>query len=303
MVLHRLLAHCPALMAVSALLGCTSADSRPQAAELVRPSEFERTGYLQTQGLRESSGAAVSRRHPGMLWTHNDSGDDPVVYLTDLTGADLGKLVLAGAEARDWEDMTLGKCPATDTDCLYIADTGDNNHRRFRARIFVVPEPDSVPLAPGTSAEARRIDVYFPDRPFNIEAIAAAPSGDLWLVSKGLADTAVFAFRVSFEQLTGDSIELKPLFRMDFNPAPAIGQLVTGAAISPDGRVFVARTYTQIFFYDMIDDTFDRRGVCWLGYREPQGEAIDFLDLNRLVLTSESETQGLAPISVVSCPM
>ena len=269
--------------------------------EFVVPQDFRRTGYLQAEGLQESSGVAVSRRHGGLLWTHNDSGDDAVLYLTNLQGEDLGKLTLRDATARDWEDVTLGPCPTGTSDCLYVADTGDNDHARSIARIYVVPEPEAVSPGETFSIEARHITIYFPDRPFNIEAVAASPTGDLWMISKGLADTAIFVFLVPRSKLTEDTIYLKPVSRLDFDPAPELGQLVTAAAVSPDGKVLVARTYTQIFFYEIEGDRLERLGLCWLGHREPQGEAVDFLDDGRLVLTSESEAGGLSPISVVSC--
>jgi hypothetical protein len=78
--------------------------------------------------LIESSGVAVSHAYPGVLWTHNDSGDGPYLYATDLRGTDRGALLVPGAQAIDWEDMSLGPCPPrvnADT-CIYLADTGDN---------------------------------------------------------------------------------------------------------------------------------------------------------------------------------
>ena len=290
-------------MAVSLLAACKTADSRSTATEFVQPIRFEQTGGLQAPGLNESSGVAASRQHPGLLWTHNDSGDEPVLYLTNLAGDHLGVLRLEGAQARDWEDMTIGRCPEMDRDCLYVGDTGDNNLRRSTARLFVVPEPESLPLPENATARARRIDLLFPDRPFNIEAIAATPEGDIWMVSKGLSDTAIFAFRLSASELTRDSISVKPLFIIDFPPVPMLGQLVTGAAISRDGSTLVMRTYTQIFYYEVMPDRLKRLGLCWLGYREPQGEAIDFLEDDRMVLTSESEQGGIAPIHTVTCPV
>jgi hypothetical protein len=300
---------CPRfLVGITVIAACGAGDPPPGSKEFVEsdrefvePQEFRRTGYLQAEGLNESSGVAASKRHPGLLWTHNDSGDDAVLYLTNLEGEDLGRLILEGARARDWEDVTLGPCPTGGSDCLYIADTGDNNHARSGARIYVVREPETVPLEDTSSAEGWHINIYYPDRPFNIEAIAASPKGDLWMISKGLADTAIFVFRVRQSELTHETIDLEPLMRLDFDPAPILGQLVTGAAISPDGKTLVARTYTQIFFYEIEGDGLRRTGACWLGYREPQGEAVDFLDDKLLVLTSESESGSLAPISVVSC--
>ena len=283
------------------LVGCGAGDPPPRSVEFIEPVIFESKGYLQAPGLTESSGVAASRRHSGLLWTHNDSGDDAVLYLTNLDGEDLGKLTLEGAQARDWEDLSLGPCPDEDGDCLYIADTGDNDQVRSRARIYVVREPTVIPLAERASSEARRINLYYPDRSFNIEAIATSPSGDLWMISKGLADTAIFTFKITRSELTKDTIEVRPLGRLDFDPEPVLGQLVTAAAISVDGQTLVARTYTQIFFYEIDGDRLERLGLCWLGRQEPQGEAVDFMDGDLLVLTSESETGGRAPISIVSC--
>src|SRR5437773_40798 len=45
---------------------------------------------LASPRLIESSGVAVSHAHPGVLWSHNDSGDGPYLYATDTTGADGG---------------------------------------------------------------------------------------------------------------------------------------------------------------------------------------------------------------------
>src|SRR2546425_2345850 len=66
---------------------------------------------LASPRLIESSGVAVSHAHPGVLWSHNDSGDGPYLYATDLTGADRGRVLVSGAENEDWEDMALGPCP------------------------------------------------------------------------------------------------------------------------------------------------------------------------------------------------
>src|SRR3989449_7418934 len=54
---------------------------------------------FQSPRLVESSGVAVSHAYPGVLWTHNDSGDGPYLYATDLRGTDRGALLVPGA---DW---------------------------------------------------------------------------------------------------------------------------------------------------------------------------------------------------------
>ena len=41
------------------------------------------------EGLSEASGIAVSRRTPGLLWSHNDSGE-PVIVAVDSVGTTRG---------------------------------------------------------------------------------------------------------------------------------------------------------------------------------------------------------------------
>ena len=84
----------------------------------------------------------MSRAHPGVLWTDNDSGERAYVYATDLTGADRGFVRIDGARAVDWEDIALGPCPTRKGPCLYLADTGDNDRTRKSVIIYAVPEPD-----------------------------------------------------------------------------------------------------------------------------------------------------------------
>src|SRR2546425_6095747 len=56
---------------------------------------------FQSPRLVESSGVAVSHAYRGVLWTHNDSGDGPYLYATDLRGSDRGALLVPGADAID----------------------------------------------------------------------------------------------------------------------------------------------------------------------------------------------------------
>src|SRR5437660_5290761 len=79
------------------------------------------------QELPEASGLAASRRTPGVLWSHNDSGE-PVVFALTPAGAVKGRVRVTGARVKDWEDIAVGPCPQST--CLYIADIGDNNETR-----------------------------------------------------------------------------------------------------------------------------------------------------------------------------
>jgi hypothetical protein len=77
---------------------------------------------------------------------------------------------------------------------------------------------------------------------------------------------------------------------------------VTGAAVSTDGGRLVIRTYTELRLYQLDRMRVRLLDTCWLGVREPQGEAVDFLDDDRFVLTSEAAFGFPASVMVARCP-
>src|SRR5262245_45881211 len=91
------------------------------------------SGLSRLPDLPEASGLAASRRNPGVLWTHNDSGD-PFVFAITSTGGVKGRVRVTGAQVWDWEDIAVGPCPKGT--CLYIADIGDNDRRRRSVTIY-----------------------------------------------------------------------------------------------------------------------------------------------------------------------
>ena len=68
---------------------------------------------------------------PDSLWWHNDSGDAPVLYLTNGEGALLKKVDLPQIKHVDWEDIT-----ADEEGRLYIGDFGNNYSRRQDLRVY-----------------------------------------------------------------------------------------------------------------------------------------------------------------------
>src|SRR5688572_17856449 len=96
------------LLALIAL--CLSSVSSVALAGQNVAAQCRPTGALvQMPGLSEASGLAVSRRSPGHLWTHNDSGE-PVVVALDARGSVRGRVQLTGAIVEDWEAVAVGPC-------------------------------------------------------------------------------------------------------------------------------------------------------------------------------------------------
>jgi hypothetical protein len=267
------------------------------------------TGVFHNPKIVESSGVAVSRAHPGVLWTHNDSGDGPYLYATDLHGRAGGLIRVSGARATDWEDIALGPCPGTAGDCIYIGDTGDNLERRRSVRLYVVEEPDP-PLAAADSQRvtraARGLTLRYPDGPHDVEAIYVSPRDTaLYLVSKGRGGR-IRLYRVPRTAWEDPRPVIAQLLQtLPIRPDRSVGRLVTGAAMRPDGRLVAIRTYTQIFFFVPRPDgrlVLSARPSCSVVGSERLGEAVDFLNDSTLVLTSEADPLGPGTIHTARCP-
>jgi hypothetical protein len=271
---------------------------------------------FQSPRVVESSGVAASRAYPGVLWTHNDSGDGPYLYATTLDGRDLGWLLVPGAEAIDWEDIALGPCPAAFAErgltCLYLADTGDNGEDRRYVTIYAVPEP-RPPQAPSdtlrTTSAPAILRLRYPDGSHDVEAIFVAPRDTaLFLVSKGRRGP-IRVYRVNSDSwLKRDETATATLVqRLDLRPSPEAGRVITSAAIRRDGRLVALRTYNEIFlFYPGVGGrlTPARETPCDVAGLESLGEAIDYLNDTTLVLTSEAAGRRRpGTIHTVSCPL
>jgi hypothetical protein len=279
---------------------------------------------FQSPRLVESSGVAVSRVHRGVLWSHNDSGDGPYLYATDLRGANRGWLLVPGAQAIDWEDMSLGPCPLQfllqprprlyAKTCVYLGDTGDNNENRSFVTLYAIPEPEP-PVGPGDTLGTTRapavLRLRYPDGPHDVEAIYVSPRDTaVYLVSKGVRGRPIRVYRIdrrawSVPDTSGVVTVATLVQTLDIRPNNEAGRLVTDGAVRPDGRLVALRTYTEIyFFYPGVGGRLvpAREQPCSIAEVDSGGEAIAFLNQTTLVLTSEAAGRRRpGTIQTVSC--
>ena len=270
----------------------------------------ELTGRFQSPRVTESSGVAVSRAHQGTLWTHNDSGDGPYVYATDLQGSDRGAMRVSGARAVDWEDIALGPCPLPGRPgaCLYVGDTGDNLERRRDVTIYAVPEP----LPPASPADTQRVTaaalairLHYPDGSHDVEAMYVSPRDTaVYLISKGRGGTIRLYRTRSDAWRSARTVTAELLQTLPITPDRRTGRLVTDAAIRPDGALVAVRTYNEIYFFAPRPDGYltPSGRPCGISRVDLLGEGIDFEDDSTLVLTSESSPLGPGTIHTVRCP-
>jgi hypothetical protein len=268
----------------------------PATAQLRLKVELLDTAVLKARRLIESSGVAQSLRVRGILWTHNDSGDEPRLYTTDSAGDDLGSVRVAGARNVDWEDLASGPCPGTAAPCLFVADIGDNAHRRRSVVIYQLEEPPP-PRAPSDTARVVPLrsatSLRYPDRPHDAEALVVQPSGTILIITKELTGRArVYGAPPRSIPLRAGKVDtMRFVGLLDLAPSLPRMRLVTGAAVSPDGETLVVRTYSSLHFFRLHGDSLPTPLTPPDGLPipviEPQGEGVAFVGPARLVLTSE----------------
>lgn len=280
---------------------------------------------FQSPRLIESSGVAVSRAYPDVLWSHNDSGDGPYLYATDRRGTDRGRLLVSGAFALDWEDMSLGPCPvlfllqprapkSAASTCVYLADTGDNLAVRPFVTVYAIPEPQPPVSAGdtlGTTRAAAVLHLRYPDGAHDVEGVYVSPRDTaLYLVSKGFRrGSAIRLYRVdrsswSRRDTTADVAVASLVQTLDIIPNREAGRAVTGAAVRADGRLVALRTYGEIYlFFPGVGGrlTPARERPCGIAGIDTGGEAIAFDGDTTLLLTSEAGRGRAGTINTVRC--
>ncbi len=226
--------------------------------------------------LPELSGLAASRRHPGVLWALNDSGNDPRLFALSEKGELLANHRVENAVNTDWEDLAL------DGDTLYVSDLGNNDSDREDLSVYVLPEPE-----PGGHADVRaeKIPVVYPEQKnapeFDCEAIFVSDH-KLYVLTK---ERVMFLGR----RLPGTATRL---YRLDtrFPDRPnrltlierrtGLGGWVTAADMSPDGTTLAVLCHLPV-------------PSIWLFTRPGKGDKLLTGSARRLILSNAGQCEAL----------
>ncbi len=135
---------------------------------------------------REASGLAASRRADDLLWTHNDSGGEPVLFALGTDGRLRGKVRIEGVKNVDWEDIDAAVVDGRPM--LLIGDTGDNYAQYPQRVLHIVAEPDPATLAVEKELGVRpefSIHYLYEDGPRDAEGVAIDASEHMiYILSK-----------------------------------------------------------------------------------------------------------------------
>ncbi|MFC5994908.1 hypothetical protein ACFQE5_11875 [Pseudonocardia hispaniensis] len=266
------------------------------AAQLADPEPPQARCTMTDRRLTELSGLAVDG---GGVWAMADGGRRVEVYRLDLDDCSIAHTRTAAIDPFDAEDLARGP-----DGTLWVADTGDNERRRETVALIVLP-PNGAP---------RLHRLFYPDGPHDAEALVVAADGIPLIITKEAVGAAGIYRPAGPLAEPGPTPLLRVgevvLPRSDTvgGPLGEIGaRLVTGAALSADGRVVGLRTYTDAWLYSVTGDTAADLVAALRTHPvrvpladEPQGEAIAFDLDGRLLSGSESRGAARGEIRVVA---
>jgi hypothetical protein len=260
--------------------------------------------------LNELSGLAASRRHPGVLYAHNDSANSTVLFALDDAARLLAEVRLVGADSNDFEAIAVGPCPpSTPTDgapvpesCIYLGDIGDNDRLRGEYSVYVIPEPDALGSVPALDVSFQRFTFAYPDGAQNAETLLVEPRmGRVFVITKG-------ASAVAYELLT---------------PFPAAGRVtvtglgalalpsadpVTDGSFHPCGDRVLVRTEKALYELTRPGDAaleavFSAAPAALPLPVEAKGEAVSYARDGARYFSSGEAVSGASPpaLSMVAC--
>jgi hypothetical protein len=262
----------------------TTTTTVPLALRLCNGSRPEQIGTLEGDDLKELSGLAASRTHPGVFWAHNDSGDTPRVFAVDRTGARRATVAVEVPQAIDWEDIAIAD------KTIYVGDIGDNAKSRPSIVVYRFTEPALT----ATTVPAATFVLHYPDGAHDAETLMVDPVGRQLVIVTKVFDGRSGVYTTPLAS-PGTLTKIATL---------SLGalQLATAGDISANGDAVVVRTYQRVFMWQRRDseplaETFARSPCSTLAPLERQGEALALLPNGAGYVTS-SEGVG-APIHEV----
>ncbi len=263
-----------------------------RVAEAARPLPRE---------AHESSGLTRSRRDTALFWTHNDAGNEPVLFAVDARGALAGRVRVDGAALEDWEDIAAGRCGSSN--CLYIGDIGDNDAARSSITVYRIEEPaaDAPATTPAAALRGR-----YEGGARDAEAMFVIDDR-IHIVTKGRTGP-IELYRYPQDGEGGGTASLERL--RELMPAPkSSADRVTAAAASPDGRWVGIRTYRTLYLYRAADltagggasapsVTMDLRPL-----REEKGEGLALANDGTVWLSSEAAKKAPPRWARLTCAL
>lgn len=244
-------------------LNCVWADEKI-SAPLTDQSPFAKarfTGRLEDNRLVECSGMDTSLTTGNLFWAINDSGDGPFVYALGIDGRSRGRVLVAGAQNRDWEGLDTFLWQGRPM--ILIADIGDNKEEHDTHTLYIIEEPRLYGERFDKSATVKvawRIVFSYPDRKHDAEAVAVdATDGKVLVLTK--RDNPPLLFKLPLTSLSTDHpVVAHKIAAVNRIPPPSSKDLrqkygkyrsqPTALDLAPDGLHAVVLTYKHAYMFN-----------------------------------------------------
>ena len=233
-------------------------------------------GIVDNPEIDEASGLAASINNPGMLWTHNDSGDAARIFLIDQQGKCRATVRFINLKNRDWEDIAVGPGPEPSTSYIYIGDIGDNFSIHEFKYIYRLIEPQIELEEERVELTVKKIDsikFVLPDGKRDSEALMIDPlTSDIYIFSK--REKQVNLYLLPAPQSTQEIITAQFITQLPLTQ-------INSADISSDRSEVLLKNYSHVYYWhknrnQQLTDLLKQKPVYLPYITEPQGEAITF---------------------------
>ncbi|MFD5933669.1 putative Ig domain-containing protein [Streptomyces sp. NPDC060333] len=234
-------------------------------------------------GLTELSGLAMSRRHRGVFYAVNDSGNTNQVFAVDCNTTS-GRLVatytVTGVANTDWEGLAIGK-DAGGSPVILVGDIGDNLAGRAEITVHAFAEPDVLADASVTPTSHR---FAYSDGRHDAESLLADPvTGQLYVATKLIGATGKL-YKAPLPPVAGQLNTLSPV-----RSGP---MFTTDGAFSPSGTSYALRSGGPLGANTAtVYDTAGNRLADVALPAQPQGETLTYADCANLLVGSENDTR------------
>jgi hypothetical protein len=283
----RIIGSIVAALCLLASFHAAASGNEPHAAATFR------VGRITDPAISESSGLVASRKHPGVFWTHNDSGNPPALFAITREGGLIREFPV-DAKNVDWEDIALD-----DAGRLYIADLGNNNRKRTEVQVYRVDEPDPRAAAatrsttrgttrsttrPAPLRVTRTWRLTYPSAPFDCESLFIW-QGKGYVLPKRLSTAPAELY--SFDLDSPARVQrLKKVADV-----PQVRAPVSAADISADGKQLAILTLFGPYIFDINGDiaSIGKAKVRHSRYLDPHMEAACFVPEGLLVTNEDRD--------------
>ncbi|MEQ1830604.1 MAG: hypothetical protein ABL921_31925, partial [Pirellula sp.] len=293
-------------IAISAMLLCIGTDLSLVNAQFAPKQSSVGTpiAILADERINESSGIVRSQLHKDCYWTHNDSGDGPVIFLFDSRGATIARVRVNDADAVDWEDLAILRTP--DSPKLIVGDIG-NAQPRKHVTLYVLDEPrldTKTRVANPTREYAKhwncKLEITIPGGTTNYESLAVDHrDSKILLIEKGVLGGRVYSIPLPANTLSNQVV------RSSANLEGRVSvPLATACDISMDGRTMVIISYQIGFLFQRKAD--DKGNIEAWGdalAREPVSFSLGKLRQTEAVCFSEDEKSVIVTSEFTPTPV